>query len=76
MKPTKETVAVVLDGLFAIILWVASWYIPEAVVTVLWAIWGVVSTIVVALLVRWLKIELRLYVDRQIAALRVSLRIK
>jgi len=76
MKPTKETVVVVLDGLFAIILWVAGWYIPEAVVNVLWLIWGVVSTVVVALVVKWLKIELRLYADRQIAALRAILRVK
>lgn len=62
MKPSKETVALVLDGLFGIILWVLSWYAPSALVDILKGLWGVFQPILLALLVKWLKLEVKAFI--------------
>lgn len=74
MKPTKETIVIVLDGLVGIALWVLSWFAPSVVIEIVTVIWGVAQPFVVAWLVKLLKLEIQVFIHGEFAVLRASLR--
>ena len=74
MKPSKETVVIVLDGLVGIALWVLSWYAPSVVIDIIKVIWGVGQPFVIAWLVKLLKLEFQALIRAEFALLRSLLR--
>jgi len=75
MVVTKSTIALVVDGIFAILLLVFSTLvpiIPETLKSVLWLVWTAVSATIVTLIANALHVE-NLRLQAELKSLRATL---
>jgi hypothetical protein len=75
MKITKETLTILLNIVFTIVVWAVSAFVSPTAANVLKSIWAIAQPVVLWILVRWLRIEVSVLRD-EIVMLHAQLRLK